>query len=72
VCGPMKALWGLRKQHNMGKAEDAHHCVPISAGLAFIGQERGCKSWVGREALCSASGNCMTTVHILYTGIREI
>jgi hypothetical protein len=65
VCGVMEALWGLRKQHNMGKAEDAHSWVLMPAGLVYTDQERGCKSWVGREAQCSSSGSCMTTVHIL-------
>jgi hypothetical protein len=35
VCGVMEALWGLRKQHNMGKTEDAHHCLPMPAGLVY-------------------------------------
>jgi hypothetical protein len=31
----MEALWGSRKQHNMGKAEDAHSCVSMPAGLVY-------------------------------------
>jgi hypothetical protein len=67
-----ESIVGIEKAAQHGKAEDAHHCISIAAWLVYTDYEIGCNSWVGRGPLCSSSGSCMITVHILQTGVREI
>jgi hypothetical protein len=66
-----ESIVGIEKAAQHEKAEDAHHYMSVAAWLVYTDQERGCKSWVGREARCSSSGSCMTTVHILQTGFEK-